>query len=82
MVANRRSNVQRSDYARTRHDGNLPRARSFFPSTEGDIDVAVLLDDDHAANPTAIEDSIRRLAGGIGSTWLTSTTHRRCSTTA
>ena len=33
---------------------------------ESDIDVAVLLDDDHAANPTAIKDSIWRLAGRIG----------------
>ena len=33
---------------------------------ESDIDVAVLLDDDQAANPTAIKDSIWRLAGGLG----------------
>jgi len=33
---------------------------------ESDIDVAVLLDDDHAANPTAIKDSIWRLAGALG----------------
>ena len=33
---------------------------------ESDIDVAVLLDDDHAENPTAIKDSIWRLAGALG----------------
>lgn len=33
---------------------------------ESDFDVAVLLDDDHAANPTAIKDSIWRLAGAFG----------------
>ena len=33
---------------------------------ESDIDVAVLLDDDQAANPTAIKDSIWRLAGALG----------------
>ena len=33
---------------------------------ESDIDVAVLLDDDQAANPTAIKDSIWRLAGVLG----------------
>jgi len=33
---------------------------------DSDIDVAVLLDDDHAANPTAIKDSIWRLAGALG----------------
>ena len=33
---------------------------------ESDIDVAVLLDDDHAANTTAIKDSIWRLAGALG----------------
>ena len=33
---------------------------------ESDIDVAELLDDDQAANPTAIKDSIWRLAGALG----------------
>ena len=33
---------------------------------ESDIDVAVLLDDDHAASPTAIKDSIWCLAGALG----------------
>ena len=33
---------------------------------ESDIDVAVLLDDDHAASPTAIKDSIWCLAGARG----------------
>ena len=33
---------------------------------ESDIDVAVLLDDGHTANPTAIKDSIWRLAGALG----------------
>ena len=33
---------------------------------ESDIDVAVLLDDDQAVNPTAIKDSIWRLAGALG----------------
>ena len=33
---------------------------------ESDIDVAVLLDDECAANPSAIKDSIWRLAGALG----------------
>lgn len=33
---------------------------------DSDIDVAVLLEDAHTANPTAIKDSIWRLAGALG----------------
>ena len=33
---------------------------------ESDIDVAVLLDDEHVASPSAIKDSIWRLAGALG----------------
>ena len=33
---------------------------------ESDIDIAVLLDDEHAASPSAIKDSIWRLAGALG----------------
>ena len=33
---------------------------------ESDIDVAVLLDPEHAASPAARKDSIRRLAGALG----------------
>ena len=33
---------------------------------ESDIDVAVLLDDEHTANPSAVKDAIWRLAGALG----------------